>query len=344
RHQITISSDLSTIQRDNQSLWNEMIVMREQYRRQQDTIDKIVRFLASVFESRGGSCSGGGAGTSGLSAAAGVGAAGFTANEVATVAAGLGFDFLGGGSGAGLSGLTAGGGGGNLGMGNVSSGGGMGGRDVGDLGDLILSPMMQQQQSKRRKLLTDGNEGPISSSVPIPPPALPPRNGSTAMMEEFLDLDSFYPMDSVGSGSGGNAGTGNASLKRTTVYPSHYPSSLFVAHPRATTNNTIATNTATAVNPSAAALQHVQNKAQDIQKEIDLLDDRLLSASALLGMDDVNIEELFGRTETAGSQLDSFGGGGNAVPGRSSLGPVAGTALGGTASTQSAQLQELDWL
>ncbi|KAJ3096443.1 stress-responsive transcription factor hsf1, partial [Physocladia obscura] len=52
RHQLTISTDLKTIQRENQALWNESIVMREQYRRQQDTIDKIVRFLATVFEAR----------------------------------------------------------------------------------------------------------------------------------------------------------------------------------------------------------------------------------------------------------------------------------------------------
>ncbi|KAI8834969.1 hypothetical protein BJ741DRAFT_534330, partial [Chytriomyces cf. hyalinus JEL632] len=49
RHQITISTDLKTIQRENQALWNESIVLREQYQRQQDTIDKIVRFLATVF-------------------------------------------------------------------------------------------------------------------------------------------------------------------------------------------------------------------------------------------------------------------------------------------------------
>ncbi|KAJ3110515.1 stress-responsive transcription factor hsf1, partial [Physocladia obscura] len=52
RHQMTISTDLKTIQRENQALWNESMIMREQYRRQQDTIDKIVRFLATVFEAR----------------------------------------------------------------------------------------------------------------------------------------------------------------------------------------------------------------------------------------------------------------------------------------------------
>jgi len=49
KHQMTISADLKNIQRDNQILWQETITARERHRRQQETIDKILRFLASVF-------------------------------------------------------------------------------------------------------------------------------------------------------------------------------------------------------------------------------------------------------------------------------------------------------
>ncbi|CAG8536097.1 9835_t:CDS:2 [Paraglomus occultum] len=49
KHQLTISSDLKHIQQDNQLLWQETITARERHRRQQETIDKILRFLASVF-------------------------------------------------------------------------------------------------------------------------------------------------------------------------------------------------------------------------------------------------------------------------------------------------------
>ncbi|KAG0360285.1 stress-responsive transcription factor hsf1 [Gamsiella multidivaricata] len=49
KHQIAISSDLKNIERDHQSLWQESIAARERHQRQQETIDKILRFLASVF-------------------------------------------------------------------------------------------------------------------------------------------------------------------------------------------------------------------------------------------------------------------------------------------------------
>ncbi|KAF9430175.1 stress-responsive transcription factor hsf1 [Podila epigama] len=49
KHQIAISSDLKNIERDHQALWQESIAARERHQRQQDTIDKILRFLASVF-------------------------------------------------------------------------------------------------------------------------------------------------------------------------------------------------------------------------------------------------------------------------------------------------------
>ncbi|KAG0372216.1 stress-responsive transcription factor hsf1 [Mortierella sp. AD032] len=49
RHQVAISTDLRNIERDHQSLWQESISARERHQRQQETIDKILRFLASVF-------------------------------------------------------------------------------------------------------------------------------------------------------------------------------------------------------------------------------------------------------------------------------------------------------
>ncbi|KAF9438800.1 stress-responsive transcription factor hsf1 [Entomortierella beljakovae] len=49
RHQVAISTDLKNIERDHQQLWQESITARERHQRQQETIDKILRFLASVF-------------------------------------------------------------------------------------------------------------------------------------------------------------------------------------------------------------------------------------------------------------------------------------------------------
>ncbi|KAI8979068.1 hypothetical protein BDF20DRAFT_867464 [Mycotypha africana] len=49
KHQLNISTQLQNIQRDNQVLWNETIQARERHLRHQETIDKILRFLASVF-------------------------------------------------------------------------------------------------------------------------------------------------------------------------------------------------------------------------------------------------------------------------------------------------------
>jgi hypothetical protein len=50
-HQMNISTQLQTIQRDNQVLWQETVAARERHSRHQETIDKILRFLASVFSS-----------------------------------------------------------------------------------------------------------------------------------------------------------------------------------------------------------------------------------------------------------------------------------------------------
>ncbi|KAF9109573.1 stress-responsive transcription factor hsf1 [Mortierella sp. AM989] len=49
RHQVAISTELKNIERDHQSLWQESVTARERHQRQQETIDKILRFLASVF-------------------------------------------------------------------------------------------------------------------------------------------------------------------------------------------------------------------------------------------------------------------------------------------------------
>ncbi|KAJ3174349.1 stress-responsive transcription factor hsf1 [Geranomyces variabilis] len=49
RHQLSISSDLKNIQRENQVLWTESVAVRERHQRQQETIDKILRFLSSIF-------------------------------------------------------------------------------------------------------------------------------------------------------------------------------------------------------------------------------------------------------------------------------------------------------
>ncbi|KTW26612.1 hypothetical protein T552_02621 [Pneumocystis carinii B80] len=49
KHQLTISSDLKRIQMDNQALWQEALNSREKCRHLQETIDKILKFLVSMF-------------------------------------------------------------------------------------------------------------------------------------------------------------------------------------------------------------------------------------------------------------------------------------------------------
>ena len=49
RHQLSISADLRTVHLENMSLWNETMAMRERYSKQQGTIDKIIKFMASLF-------------------------------------------------------------------------------------------------------------------------------------------------------------------------------------------------------------------------------------------------------------------------------------------------------
>lgn len=49
RHQQAISVDLNELKASNQHLWQEAMVARERYKSQQDTINRILKFLASVF-------------------------------------------------------------------------------------------------------------------------------------------------------------------------------------------------------------------------------------------------------------------------------------------------------
>jgi len=49
RHQTTISSELSELKRSNQLLWQDALTARARQQKQQDTINRIVKFLAGVF-------------------------------------------------------------------------------------------------------------------------------------------------------------------------------------------------------------------------------------------------------------------------------------------------------
>ena len=49
RHQTTISSELSELKRSNQLLWQDALAARGRQQKQQDTINRIVKFLAGVF-------------------------------------------------------------------------------------------------------------------------------------------------------------------------------------------------------------------------------------------------------------------------------------------------------
>lgn len=51
--QSALRSDLASIQRDNQLLWHESLANRERHAHQQQVIDRILRFLASVFSADG---------------------------------------------------------------------------------------------------------------------------------------------------------------------------------------------------------------------------------------------------------------------------------------------------
>ncbi|KAL4064822.1 hypothetical protein V8B97DRAFT_1986380 [Scleroderma yunnanense] len=49
RHQEAISADLNELKMSNQHLWQEAMVARERHKKHQDTINRIVKFLAGVF-------------------------------------------------------------------------------------------------------------------------------------------------------------------------------------------------------------------------------------------------------------------------------------------------------
>ncbi|KAJ2787269.1 Heat shock transcription factor [Coemansia interrupta] len=48
-HQLTISSDIKRLQQENQNLWIQATETEQNSKKQQDTVDKILRFLATVF-------------------------------------------------------------------------------------------------------------------------------------------------------------------------------------------------------------------------------------------------------------------------------------------------------
>ncbi|KAG6845170.1 hypothetical protein H0H87_012966 [Tephrocybe sp. NHM501043] len=52
RHQATISSELNELKQSNQMLWQDAMDARQKHQKQQDTINRIVKFLAGVFGSR----------------------------------------------------------------------------------------------------------------------------------------------------------------------------------------------------------------------------------------------------------------------------------------------------
>ncbi|KAF8599559.1 hypothetical protein BDV93DRAFT_449058, partial [Ceratobasidium sp. AG-I] len=49
KHQTSLSTELKTLQESNQHLWNEALAARDRHKKHQDTINKILKFLASVF-------------------------------------------------------------------------------------------------------------------------------------------------------------------------------------------------------------------------------------------------------------------------------------------------------
>lgn len=49
RHQANISTELSELKRSNQLLWQESMDARSRHQKQQDTINKIIKFLGSLF-------------------------------------------------------------------------------------------------------------------------------------------------------------------------------------------------------------------------------------------------------------------------------------------------------
>ncbi|PPQ91364.1 hypothetical protein CVT25_004131 [Psilocybe cyanescens] len=63
RHQTTISAELNELKRSNQLLWQDAIAARERHQKQQDVINRIVKFLAGVFGNHSTSSGAGGVAT-----------------------------------------------------------------------------------------------------------------------------------------------------------------------------------------------------------------------------------------------------------------------------------------
>jgi heat shock transcription factor len=55
RHQTTISAELNELKRNNELLWQDSVEARARHQKQQDTINRIVKFLAGVFGHHAGS-------------------------------------------------------------------------------------------------------------------------------------------------------------------------------------------------------------------------------------------------------------------------------------------------
>ncbi|PPR01825.1 hypothetical protein CVT24_001793 [Panaeolus cyanescens] len=54
RHQTTISAELNELKRSNELLWQDALAARAKHQKQQDTINRIVKFLAGVFGNQAG--------------------------------------------------------------------------------------------------------------------------------------------------------------------------------------------------------------------------------------------------------------------------------------------------
>jgi len=54
RHQTTISTELQELKQSNEALWRESMEARNRHTKQQDTINRIIRFLAGIFGQQGG--------------------------------------------------------------------------------------------------------------------------------------------------------------------------------------------------------------------------------------------------------------------------------------------------
>ncbi|CCO28572.1 Heat shock factor protein Short=HSF [Rhizoctonia solani AG-1 IB] len=64
KHQTSLSAELKSLQESNQHLWNEALAARDRHKKHQDTINKILKFLASVFGNGASGATGSGPGGS----------------------------------------------------------------------------------------------------------------------------------------------------------------------------------------------------------------------------------------------------------------------------------------